>query len=127
MLQNYMKSKIHSATVTEAALDYEGSIAIDSQILQTAGIRPYEQVHVYNITNGNRLVTYAIEARAGSGTFSLNGAAAHRGSLGDKIIVVAYCSLTEEELESFRTRVLLLNEKNEIKDSFYARAEFSNC
>ena len=121
-----MKSKIHSAIVTGADLSYEGSIAIDSQILQASGIRPYEQVHIYNITNGKRLITYAIEAKAESRSFTLNGAAARLASPGDKIIVVAYCLLQEEEVKKFQPKVLLLDEKNNIKDTFHLRTEFSN-
>ena len=115
MLLNLMKAKIHQATVTEALLDYEGSIAIDEALLQEAGIRVYEQVHVYDITNGARLITYAIPAPAHSGKISINGAAARLVSPGDKVIIVAYCQYEEREVPYHRPRVLLLNDQNKIK------------
>ena len=125
MVRNYMRAKIHAATVTETILDYEGSIAIDASILEAAEIYPYEQLHVYNITNGNRFVTYAIEAKRGSGSISLNGAAAHLASPGDKVIIVSYCALEDKERESFQGKVLLMGEENQIKDSFYVRPQLS--
>ena len=122
MLLNYLKAKIHRATVTQADLNYEGSITIDQAIMAEAGIRPYEQVHVFNITNGNRLVTYTIEGTPGSGDCCINGAAARLVSPGDQVIIVAYCQIDDKEAADFQPRVLLMNEDNTIKDSFTVRA-----
>ena len=86
MFLNMLKTKIHRATVTHAELDYEGSCAIDDNLLDASGIREYEQIHIYNITSGHRFVTYAIRAEAGSGVISVNGAAAHKAQPGDLVI-----------------------------------------
>ncbi len=109
-----MKAKLHQATVTQADLNYQGSVAIDSNLLKESGILPFEQVHIYNITNGARLVTYALEAPAGSGMICINGAAAHLASPGDRVIIVTYCQMTEVEGRTFRPRVVLLGERNTI-------------
>jgi len=90
---NMLKAKIHRATVTHAELHYEGSCAIDGRLLDTSGIREYEQIHIYNVNNGQRFVTYAIRADEGSGIISINGAAAHRAAPGDIIIICAYAQL----------------------------------
>lgn len=116
---NFFKAKIHRATVTEAKLDYEGSITLDQRWMQEAKILPHEQVHVYNITNGNRLITYAIEGPPESGVCCLNGAAARLVAPGDRVIIVAYCLVSAEEAETFRPRVLLIDDNNKIKDSFF--------
>ena len=97
MLLNLLKAKIHRATVTEANLAYEGSITIDKNILEASGIFAHEQVHVVDINNGNRFVTYVIEGKPGSGVMCVNGAAARLVSPGDKIIVIAYCHVTHQE------------------------------
>jgi aspartate 1-decarboxylase len=122
MLLNYMKGKIHRATVTQADLNYEGSVTIDELLMQASGIQPYEQVHVYNVTNGERFVTYAITGPSESGVICLNGAAARLVSPGDKVIIVAYCQVTSEESKDFRPKVVLVDEQNRIKDSFSVRA-----
>ena len=96
MMLTMMKSKIHRATVTQADLNYEGSISIDQDLLERAGILPNEQVDILNITNGERFTTYAIKAPRGSKTFGLNGAAARRVQLGDKIIIITYCQMEAE-------------------------------
>ena len=101
MQLNMLKAKIHRATVTHAELHYEGSCAIDGRLLDVSGIREYEQIHIYNIQNGERFVTYAIRADEGSGVISINGAAAHRASPGDLIIIAAYAELDEAELARF--------------------------
>src|SRR6478609_7354976 len=93
MQLNMLKAKIHRATVTHAELHYEGSCAIDGRLLDISGIREYEQIHIYNVQNGARFVTYAIRAEEGSGIISINGAAAHRASPGDLIIIAAYAEL----------------------------------
>src|ERR1700738_1602963 len=92
---NMLKAKIHRATVTHAELHYEGSCAIDGRLLDTSGIREYEQIHIYNVNNGQRFITYAIRADEGSGIISINGAAAHRAAPGDIIIICAYAQLSE--------------------------------
>lgn len=118
MLLNLLKTKIHRATVTEANLDYEGSITIDSTLMSAAGILPHEQVHICNIDNGNRFVTYVIEGPPESGAICINGAAARLASPGDKVIIIAYGQVSAEEARDFRPRVVLVNEKNAVKDSF---------
>ncbi|KEA63373.1 Aspartate 1-decarboxylase [Marinobacterium lacunae] len=102
MLQTFLKAKLHRVTVTHAELHYEGSCAIDGELLDASGIREYEMVHIYNINNGERFTTYAIRAENGSGVISVNGAAAHKASKGDLLIIGAYVQLTEKEVDSFQ-------------------------
>ncbi len=106
------KSKIHRATVTQADLNYEGSITIDSSLMKLADILPYEKVDIYNITNGERFSTYVIPGEPESGVICLNGAAARKVQVGDKVIIVSYCELEEEELENFSPTVVLVDEEN---------------
>ena len=115
MLLTLMKAKIHRAAVTQADLEYEGSISIDATLLRESGILPYEQVHVYDVNNGNRFVTYAIEAPKDSGTICVNGAAARLVSPGDKVIIVSFAQMTTDEARTHHPRVLLVNDKNQIK------------
>jgi aspartate 1-decarboxylase len=115
MLLTMMKAKLHRATVTQADLEYEGSISIDRELLDAAGILPHEQVDVLNITNGARFTTYAIEAPAGSRVIGVNGAAARLVQAGDKVIVVAYCQLDAAEARNYHPSVVLLDDRNEIK------------
>lgn len=118
-----LKAKLHQATVTSADLDYEGSCAIDAELLERAGILEYEQIHLYNISTGARLVTYAIEAPAGSREIRANGAAAHRMRAGDRIIVAAYASVDAAEAARLRPRVLILDAENRVRrESGAARA-----
>jgi aspartate 1-decarboxylase len=107
-----LKSKIHRATVTEANLDYEGSVTIDEELMRAADIVEFEQVHVYDVTNGNRIITYAIAGPAGSGTICINGAAAHKVHPGDVVILATYGILSEEELRGFRPRIVQVNADN---------------
>ncbi|MDF1768191.1 aspartate 1-decarboxylase [Maricaulis sp.] len=109
-----MKCKLHRAVVTQADLHYEGSISIDRDYLDAAGILPYEQVDVLNINNGERFTTYAIEAPRGSRTFGINGAAARLAQVGDRIIVVAYAGMEAAEAEQFDPVVVLLDEHNKV-------------
>jgi aspartate 1-decarboxylase len=118
MLLNLLKAKIHRARVTEANLSYEGSITIDKSILEASGIMAHEQVHVCNIDNGQRFVTYVIEGKPGSGAMCINGAAARLVSPGDLVIVIAYCQATPEEARDHRPKVVLMDEKNSIKDAY---------
>ncbi|CCE22360.1 aspartate 1-decarboxylase precursor (Aspartate alpha-decarboxylase) [Contains: Aspartate 1-decarboxylase beta chain; Aspartate 1-decarboxylase alpha chain] [Methylotuvimicrobium alcaliphilum 20Z] len=112
-----LKAKLHRATVTYSELGYEGSCAIDSDILDRAGIREYEQIQIYNINNGERFTTYAIKAEAGSRIFSVNGAAARLACPGDIIIVCAYAILDQQELADYKPTLLYFNNKNEITRS----------
>ena len=114
MILTMMKGKIHRATVTQADLHYEGSISIDQDLLEMAGILPGEQVDILNITNGERFTTYAITAPRGSKTFGLNGAAARRVQLGDKIIIITYAQMEAEVAKSYVPKVVLLDEHNEV-------------
>jgi aspartate 1-decarboxylase len=110
-----MRAKLHRVTVTQADLDYEGSIAIDRDLLDRSGILPHEQVDVLNINTGARFTTYAIEAPRGSRTIGVNGAAARLVQKGDRLIVVAYGQLPLEEARNYAPRVVLLGEDNEVK------------
>jgi len=115
-VQRFMlKSKIHRATLTGTELDYEGSIAIDLDLMQAADMLPGEQVHVLNLSNGRRLITYVIEAAAGSGTMMLNGPAARLGTPGDLVIVLTYCSVADEEARSVEPKVVLVDRQNRRK------------
>jgi len=105
-----LRAKIHRATVTDANLDYEGSITIDSALLRLADILPHEQVHVVNVTNGERLITYAIAG--GPGEICLNGAAAHKCRPGEIVIIMAYASLREDELHGFAPRIVRVDAQN---------------
>ena len=109
-----LKCKLHRACVTHAELDYEGSCAIDSDLLRLAGIREYEQIQIYNVTNGERFTTYAIRAEAGSRVISVNGAAAHKAKPGDRVIICAYAGLEETELEQFKPTLVYLDERNRV-------------
>ncbi len=115
MLLTMMKAKLHRGTVTQADLEYEGSISIDRELLDAAGILPHEQVDVLDITNGARFTTYAIEAPAGSRVIGINGAAARLVQTGDKVIVVAYCQLDAAEARNYHPSVVILDERNDIK------------
>ena len=109
-----LKCKIHRACVTHSELEYEGSCAIDKDLMDLAGILPYEQIQIYNLANGERFTTYAIEAEAGSRVISVNGAAAHKASPGDRIIICAYAVLEQEELATFKPDLVYTNEHNHV-------------
>jgi aspartate 1-decarboxylase len=109
-----LKTKLHRACVTHSELDYEGSCAIDADLLDAAGIREYEQIQIYNVANGERFTTYAIRAEAGSKIISVNGAAAHKASPGDRVIICAYASMEQKEADSFKPTLVYLNEHNDI-------------
>jgi len=110
-----LKGKIHRALVTESNPDYEGSVAIDAVLLEASGIYPFEQVHIYNITNGKRLTTYAIEAPRGSGAISVNGAAAHLAARGDMVIIACYAAMEDNEAIGFSPALVYVDESNNIK------------
>ncbi len=109
-----LKAKIHRATVTQAELNYVGSITIDSDLLQASGIREYAKVDIVNIDNGERFSTYTIAGEAGSGVICLNGAAARCACTGDKVIIMSYCTVTEQEASDHKPTVLFVDERNRL-------------
>jgi aspartate 1-decarboxylase len=109
-----LKCKLHRACVTHAEVDYEGSCAIDSELMALAGIREYEQIQIYNVTNGERFTTYAILAEAGSKIISVNGAAAHKANPGDRVIICAYAAMSEAEADLFKPSLVYLDERNRV-------------
>jgi aspartate 1-decarboxylase len=115
MQRTMMKSKIHRATVTESNLEYEGSITIDETLMEKGNILPYEQVDIYNVTNGERFTTYAIKGERHSGVICVNGAAAHKARKGDVIIIVNYARYEERELASFAPIKVYVDGHNRIK------------
>ncbi|MFW5986323.1 MAG: aspartate 1-decarboxylase [Halanaerobiales bacterium] len=117
MQRTMLKAKLHRINVTEANLQYMGSITIDEDIMETAGILEYEKVQVVNINNGHRFETYVIAGERGSGTVCLNGAAARLAQPGDKIIVMSYVRLEKEELEDWQPEILFFDENNEMSDN----------
>jgi aspartate 1-decarboxylase len=110
-----LRSKIHRATVTDANLEYEGSLTVDPVLLETAGILPYEQVMVSNLNNGERFETYVIPGSRGSGDMVLNGPTARKGAKGDKVIVFCYEYYNEQELKTFKPKLVYVDEQNKIK------------
>lgn len=114
MLLTMMKSKIHLATVTHAVLEYEGSITIDEELIEKANMLPHEKVQVVNLNNGNRIETYIIKGERGSKIICLNGPAARSGYVGDKVIIITYAEMTEEEAKKFKPIVVKVNDKNAI-------------
>ncbi|MDC7805786.1 aspartate 1-decarboxylase [Luteimonas sp BLCC-B24] len=120
-----LKAKIHRASVTHAELHYEGSCAIDANLLELSGIREYERIEIYNINNGERFATYAIRGEAGSGVISVNGAAAHKAGVGDLVIICAYGALDESEVAAFKPKLVYVDRQNRMthtNDSIPAQA-----
>ncbi|MDD3589141.1 MAG: aspartate 1-decarboxylase [Thermoguttaceae bacterium] len=115
MRRTMLKSKIHRATLTECNLEYEGSVSIDTNLLQAADILPGELVHVLNVNNGSRLETYAIEAPAGSGTVMLNGPAARLGYKGDVLVIISYAEYEESELQNYKATIVKVDAQNRVK------------
>ena len=115
MTRFFLRSKIHRATVTEANVDYEGSITIDRDLLYASGIVPYEKVEIYNVTRGTRFETYAIEGKPGGGEICVNGAAAHLVEVGDLVIIACYCALEPREIEGHRPTLVFVDRENRIK------------
>ncbi len=111
-----LRSKIHRATLTGTDLDYEGSITIDEELLEKADMLPGEQVHVLNINNGERFITYAIAAPRGTGTVLLNGPAARRGMVGDKVVIISYCQVSAEEAKDLKAKVVFVDDENRPKE-----------
>jgi aspartate 1-decarboxylase len=112
MLRTMMKAKIHRATVTDSNLEYQGSITIDEALLEKTGIIQYEQVDIYNVTNGERFTTYAIKGKRGSGVVCINGAAAHKAKKGDIVIIVSYGTFQDNELENFAPKLVFVDGQN---------------
>lgn len=110
-----LKSKIHKATITEADLNYIGSIAIDEDLIEAANLIENEKVHIYNITNGERLETYVIRGKRGTGTISLNGAAARKAAIGDKVIIISYATMDFEKAKAFKPTILFPDDNNNLK------------
>ncbi len=115
MQREMLKSKIHRATVTQAELNYEGSLTVDTALLEAADIKQFEKVQVVNLNNGNRFETYTIPGRKNSGIICLNGPAARLGNVGDEIIIITYCQYTEEELKTHKPKTIYVDKKNRIK------------
>ncbi|MET0380197.1 MAG: aspartate 1-decarboxylase [Spongiibacteraceae bacterium] len=109
-----LKAKLHKAKVTHAVLEYEGSCAIDGRLLDMAGIREFEQIQIYNVTNGERFTTYAIRGEDNSGIISVNGAAAHKAGVGDTIIIAVYAQYSDAELINFKPRLIYMNADNTV-------------
>lgn len=114
MLINMFKSKIHKAVITQADLNYEGSLTVDENLLDAAGILIHEKVQVVNINNGNRFETYTIKGARGSGIIGLNGACARLGMPGDRVIIITYTQMSEDEAKNFVPKVVIVDEKNNI-------------
>ena len=114
MKRYIMKSKIHRAVVTEADIDYEGSLTVDENLMKAADMIPYEQVHVYNITNGERFVTYLIKGEKNSGVIGVNGAAVRKAAVGDMVIIATYTLMDDEESSFFCPNVVLVDKDNKI-------------
>ena len=115
MLRTILKSKIHRARVTEANLYYKGSISIDAELMKKADILPHEKVEVFNLNNGHRLETYAIEGKAKSGVVCLNGPAARGACVGDEVIIVTYALVDDKEAKKLKPKIVTVNERNRIK------------
>lgn len=110
-----LKTKIHRATVTETNINYEGSLTLDEILMKEAGMFSFEQVHVYNISNGERFVTYLIKGEKDSGVVGINGAAAHKARKRDKLIIASYAMMDEEEIEFFMPKIVIVDKNNRIK------------
>lgn len=112
-----LKAKLHQARVTHAELEYDGSCAIDTDLLKLTGLREFEQIQIYNITNGERFTTYIIEGEAGSGVISMNGAAAHKAQPGDRVIICAYGNYSDQEMLTHKPKLVYLDENNRVERS----------
>lgn len=112
MQKTLLQAKLHRVTTTHVELDYEGSCAIDGELLDAAGIHEYEQIHIYNINNGERFVTYAIRAEEKSGIISVNGAAAHKARPGDLLIICTYCQVAQSQVNAHRPTLVYVDAAN---------------
>lgn len=116
MNRTFLKSKVHRAVVTAADADYEGSLGLDEDLMRAADLVPYERVEVYNVDNGERFATYLIKAEPGSGTVAMYGAAALKAGVGARIIIAAYVSLGEDEIDFFMPKIVLVDDRNRIRE-----------
>ena len=116
MFRHFCKCKIHRATVTEADINYVGSITISPELIEAAALYPYEKVQVVDIDNGARLETYVIPGRPGAGDIGINGAAARLIHKGDKVIIISYCMIDEQEMKNFKPKVVFVDEKNRVTE-----------
>lgn len=114
MLLTMLHSKIHRARVTASVLEYEGSMGVDAELIEMAGMTPGQQIDVLNVTNGERFTTYVIEEPAGSKTFGIYGAAAHKAKVGDTVIIIAYAQMDEQEARLWQPAVLIMDEDNNV-------------
>ncbi len=114
MILHMMKSKIHRATITQADLNYVGSLTVDTDLLEAADLQPYERIWVLNVNTGDRFDTYVIEGEPGSGVICLNGAAARKGQVGDLVIIVAYCMMDADEAKDWVGKAVLVNDRNQV-------------
>lgn len=117
MISTMLKGKLHMACVTQAELWYDGSCAIDEDLVKLAGLREFEQIDIYNVNNGERFTTYIILAEAGSGTISMNGAAARKVQVGDRVIIGTYAQYSDAELINYKPKLVYLNEDNTVERS----------
>lgn len=115
MLTTLLKGKLHMAAVTQAELWYDGSCAIDADLIKLAGLREFEQIDILNVNNGERFTTYVIVAEAGSGTISMNGAAARKVQVGDRVIIVSYGQFDEQEASQYQPKLVYLDENNDVE------------
>ncbi len=116
MIRHLLKSKIHRATVTEANVEYEGSVTIDRDLLDAADMLPYERVDIWNCTNGNRLTTYVIEGERGEGQICINGAAAHLMKPGDHVIIASWADMSDTEAREYEAKRVFVDHENRIRD-----------
>jgi aspartate 1-decarboxylase len=116
MIRTILKSKVHNAVVTEADLTYEGSLTLDETLMKAADMLAYEKIEVYNVTTGARFSTYLIKGKKDSGVVGINGAAAHKAKVGDRIIIASYSLMEDEDIEFFRPKIVLVGENNTIKE-----------
>ena len=116
MIRAFLRSKIHRATVTMVDIEYEGSLALDDNLMKAAGLAPFERVEVYNVTNGERFSTYVVRGEPNSGQVGVLGAAGHKARVGDKIIIASYANLLDDEVGTFMPRIVILEEGNHIKE-----------
>ena len=117
MLSTYLKAKLHMGSVTQAELWYDGSCAIDADLLKLSGMQEFEQIDIYNVTNGERFTTYVIIAEAGSGIISMNGGAARKCQVGDRIIIASYGQFSEQEATAHKPKLVYLNQDNSVERS----------
>lgn len=111
-----LRAKIHRAKVTQTDLEYEGSLTVDVGLMEKAGMIPFEQVQIYNVTNGERFTTYLMKGERDSGIIGVNGAAAHKAGVGDELIIAAYALMDQEETDFYMPKIILVDEKNRVKD-----------